>query len=68
MPDKKPMRMEQLDLKLVLAFTNAYQRLYEKNKISEDEFDKVLALLDTYQNYTIEEFEKKLKGIFKQNL
>lgn len=56
--------LEQMDFKLVLAFSNAYQNLYEKGKITEDQLEKVLELIDSYQQYTIDKFKQKLEGIF----
>ncbi len=64
MPNNSPKGLDQLDFRLVLAFTNAYERMYEQGKISEGQLDRVLSLLDNYHKYTIEEFEEKLEEIF----
>ena len=64
MHNNNPEGLEQLDFKLVLAFTNTYEKLYEKGEISEEQFEKVLILIDNFHKYNIEEFEEKLKQIF----
>ncbi len=64
MANNIPKGLEQLDFRLVLAFTNAYERMYDQGKISEEQLDQVLTLLDNYHKYTIEEFEEKLTRIF----
>ncbi|ACL71060.1 hypothetical protein [Halothermothrix orenii] len=53
-----------IDLKIILSFVNAYEKLYEKGEISSKQLDEVLSLLDNYQIYDPEEFEKKLNEIF----
>jgi len=64
MSDHKNQGLEQIDFKLILAFTNAYERLYEKGEITGKQFERVLDLIEKYQNYTREEFIKELKEIF----
>lgn len=64
MGNKKNIGLDQLDFKLVLAFTNAYERLYERGLITEKQLEMILTLLDKYQNYTLAEFEEKLQRIF----
>lgn len=64
MSDNKNQRLNQIDFKLILAFTNAYERLYEKEEITEKQFERVLNLLEKYQNYSREEFKQELKEIF----
>ncbi|NLM97664.1 MAG: hypothetical protein GX175_08680 [Halanaerobiaceae bacterium] len=64
MSEKKNQGLEQIDFKLILAFTNAYERLYEKGEITEGQFERVLELIEKYQDYTREEFIIKLKEIF----
>ncbi len=64
MANNTPKGLEQLDFRLLLSFTNAYENLYNKGEISEQQLDQVLSLLDNYQQYTVEEFEAKLKEIF----
>ncbi|MEJ6951712.1 hypothetical protein [Natronospora cellulosivora (SeqCode)] len=58
--------MDQLDFRLILAFTNAYEKLYSLGEISEDQFEKVLDLLEDYQGYSKEEFKAELKKIFPE--
>lgn len=64
MKDRKSTGMDQLDFRLILAFTNAYSRLYKEGLLTQEQLEKILILLDNYQNYTAEDFEKKLKEIF----
>ena len=64
MSDHKNQGLKQIDFKLILAFTNAYERLYEKEEITEKQFERVLNLLEKYQNYSREEFKQELKEIF----
>lgn len=64
MPNDKPKGLEQLDFRLILSFTNAYENLYEKGEISEEQFNRVLTLIDNYHQYTYQEFEQKLAEIF----
>ncbi|MFW6034824.1 MAG: hypothetical protein ACOCRZ_01080 [Halothermotrichaceae bacterium] len=59
------MNIDQLDLKIILGFTNAYENLYEKGEISEEQFNQVLTLLDNYKQYNIDEFKNKLNDIFE---
>lgn len=52
------------DFRLVLSFTNAYQRLYEQGEITEEQLFQVSTLIDHYHKYTLKEFQDKLKEIF----
>jgi len=56
--------LDQLDFRLVLAFTNAYERLYEKGEITEKQFNQILVLLENFQQYSLEEFKEALNKIF----
>ena len=53
-----------LDLKILLSFGDHYQRLYEKGKISQEQFNLIQKLLDNFENYTEEEFRQKMESIF----
>lgn len=64
MANNIPKGLEQLDFRLLLSFTNTYENLYNKGEISEQQLDQVLSLLDNYQQFTVEEFEEKMKKIF----
>jgi len=64
MNNKQPEGLEQLDFKLLLAFTNAYQDLYEAGEISEEQFEELLSLIENYRDYTLKDFKKKLESIF----
>lgn len=64
MKDNRGKGMDQLDFRLILAFTNAYSSLYKKGLLNQEQLEKILILLDNYQDYTAEEFEIKLKEIF----
>lgn len=55
---------DNIDLKIILSFTNMYEDLYEKGEITASQRDRVLSLLDNYQDYSPEKFEQKLKQIF----
>lgn len=56
---------DNIDLKLILAFTNAYEKLYEKGEITDLELDRILSLIDSYKDYTEKEFKEKLTEIFR---
>lgn len=56
---------DNIDLKLILAFTNAYEKLYEKGEITDLELDRILSLIDSYKDYTEKEFKEKLAEIFR---
>ncbi len=58
--------IEQIDFKLVLAFTNAYENLYEKGEITNEQFNQVLSLIENYQDYSLEDFKKELISIFNE--
>ena len=59
------MDKENIDLKIILSFTNQYQNLYEKGDITEDQLNSVIELLDNYQNYSPEDFKKTVQTIFE---
>jgi inorganic pyrophosphatase len=56
--------MDNTDLKIILLFSNRYEKLYEKGEITATQLDHVLSLIDQYKNYEPKEFEKNLKEIF----
>jgi|GEM_PF-1467632 len=64
MKDNRGKGMDQLDFRLILAFTNAYSSLYREGLISQEQLESVLILLDNYHKFTAEELENKLKKIF----
>lgn len=67
MPDNnKNVGLDQLDFRLVLAFTNAYEKMYDMGKIDEEQFEKVLLLIENFQNYTYDEFKEKLDDVFPE--
>ncbi|MGB4005186.1 MAG: hypothetical protein WBK86_02240 [Halanaerobiales bacterium] len=68
MEDKQKRDLDQLDFRLILAFTNAYGNLYRKGLLTEEQLDQVSFLLDNYQNYSAAELESKLKEIFPDTL
>lgn len=55
---------DNLDLKIILSLTNTYENLYEKGEISGQQLDEVLTLIDNYQDYTPEHFQKEIENIF----
>ncbi len=57
-------KQDKIDLKIIFALTNAYENLYEKGEITDDQLDCVLSLIDKHQDYSPADFEKKLKDIF----
>lgn len=52
-----------IDLKIVYEFTNKYEKLKNEGKISEEDFQKILSLLDNMDQLSKEELKDKLKGI-----
>ncbi len=58
---------ENMDLKIILSFTHAYQRLYEKGEITARQRDRVLSLIEQYKNYQPEEFKAELSEIFQRS-
>lgn len=59
--------LDKLDLKLVLSFANAYRRLNEKGKITDQQLEKVMEMVENYQNYAPEEFKSRLHEIFPES-
>jgi len=59
--------LDSLDLKLVLSFANAYQRLNEKGEISDQQLDEVMQLVENYQNFAPDEFKEQLHEIFPES-
>lgn len=64
----KSSEMDKINFRLVLSFTNAYERLYQQGQISEEQLDRVSTLLDNlldnYQQYSKSELVAKLAEIF----
>jgi predicted nucleic acid-binding protein len=52
-----------IDLKIVYEFTNKYEQLKKEGKISEEDFEKILSLLDNLNQLSQQELEDKLKSI-----
>ena len=52
-----------IDLKIVYEFTNKYEKLKKEGKISEEDFQKILSLLDNLNQLSQKELEDKLKSI-----
>ncbi|MGM0445683.1 MAG: hypothetical protein ACQEQH_04680 [Bacillota bacterium] len=52
-----------IDLKIVYEFTNKYEKLKNEGKISEEDFQKILSLLDNMDQLSKEELKDKLKDI-----
>ncbi len=65
MPDSNN-NIDNIDLKIIPTFTFAYQDLYEKGELSARQLDSVLSLIDSLQNYSVEEFQERLKQIFPE--
>lgn len=59
--------LEKLDLKLVLSFANAYQKLNEKGEISDQQLKEVMQLVENFQAYNSQEFKAKLHEIFPES-
>lgn len=57
-----------LKLKIILSFSNAYQKLYEKGELNSKELDHVLSLIDDYEKYSPSDFKIKLEEIFNTNI
>ncbi len=52
-----------IDLKIVYEFTNKYEKLKNEGKISEEDFQKILSLLDDMDQLSEKELEDKLKDV-----
>jgi predicted nucleic acid-binding protein len=52
-----------IDLKIVYEFTNKYEKLKNEGKISEEDFQKILSLLDDMDQLSKKELENKLKDV-----
>ncbi|MFW5980489.1 MAG: hypothetical protein ACOCRB_00565 [Halanaerobiaceae bacterium] len=55
---------DNIDLNLILSFTNHYENLYEEGKITETQLNQVLNLLDNFEDYSPDEFKDKMIEIF----
>jgi len=55
---------DKLDLKVILSFANSYRNLYQDGTISKEQLNNVLHLIDHYQDYKPDQFQKKLKNVF----
>ncbi|MFW5984931.1 MAG: hypothetical protein ACOCQ1_01510 [Halanaerobiaceae bacterium] len=49
---------------LILTFASKYHELYQKNEITQQQLDQISNLLDNFENYSYEEFKRKLESIF----
>ncbi|MFW5995773.1 MAG: hypothetical protein ACOCQB_00765 [Halanaerobiaceae bacterium] len=56
---------DNIDLKIILSLTDAYENLYEKGEITEEQLKEVFIILDNYQDYSAEEVEKKIGELFE---
>lgn len=61
------LNLDSLDLKLVLSFANAYNRLNEKGEISDQQLEAVMELVENYQAYAPQEFKENLQQIFPES-
>lgn len=52
-----------IDLKIVYEFTNKYEQLKKEGEISEEDFEKILSLLDNLNQLSQKDLEDKLKSI-----
>lgn len=58
------MLKENIDQKLFFNFTDKYYQLYEEGKITQEQLDEILALIENYQNYNPQEFKDELQKVF----
>ena len=58
---------DNIDLKIILSLINAYEELYEKEKISEKQLNSIFSLLDNCHKYSTEEMKTELHKIFPEN-
>ena len=63
MPNK-----DNIDLNIILSFTNHYENLYEKGEITEEQLNRVTTLLDNFESYSSEEFKEEMKSIFDESV
>lgn len=61
------MKHEGLDQRIIHAFTMGYWNLHKAKRISDEELEEVLNLIDKLESYTLLETEKKLTEIFKKH-
>ena len=59
------LNQDNIDLNIILSFSNHYEKLFEKGEITETQLDQILSLIDDYEKYSSEEFEKKVNEIFE---
>ena len=52
-----------LDLKIIYEFTDKYEQLKKEGKISEEQFNEILSLLDNLEKFSKEELDDKLEDI-----
>ncbi len=57
---------DKIDIKIIFTFTSAYEDLYEKGEITAEQLDRVLSLIDKYQDHSPTDFEEKLRSIFPE--
>ncbi len=55
-----------LDLEIMVYFTEIYHNLWEEGKISREEHEQVQALLDNLEQYPPNLLKEKLESIFEQ--
>ncbi len=61
------MKREGLDQRIIHAFTMGYWNLHKTQKISAEELDKVLDLIDKLEDHPPLEIKKRLAEIFKEH-
>jgi len=54
----------QLDTRIQYLFLDKYEKLYNQNKISEKQLQKVINLIENFRDYSKGEFQDRLKKIF----
>lgn len=55
---------DNIDQKIFFNLTNKYDELYKKGEITEEQLNQVLELIENYEKYKPEKFQKKIKEIF----
>ncbi len=58
---------DNIDQKLFFTLTNKYDELYEKGEITEEQLNQVLELIENFDQYKPEKFQKKIKKIFNNS-
>jgi len=52
-----------IDLKIIYEFINKYEKLKKEGKISDENFQEILSLLDNFDQISKEKLESKLENI-----